>query len=109
MQSSAYESGTQITDHFEVVAKTDNSIIVRAGDSPRVQDVRAADGLFEMTAEVLEEEGVVEFGLKSAFFNGLAVPDTTGKMAEPMNGFVQWLHQAYDKMLMESAVKYVSR
>lgn len=109
LRSSSYQPGTQITDHFEVVAKTDSSIIVRCGDSPRVQEVRESDGLFEMTAEVLREEGVVEFGLKSAFYNGLAKPDEKGEVKPAMGGFVQWLHQAYDKLLMETAVKYVTR
>ena len=74
-----------------------------------MQEVREADGLFEMTAEVLQEEGVVEFGLKSAFYNGLAMPDKEGKMGPPMNTFIQWLHQAYDKVLMETAIKYCTR
>ena len=82
---------------------------MRCGDSPRVQEVRAADGLFELTAEVLPKEGVVEFGLKSAFFNGLAMPDEKGNTPPAMGGFAQWLHQAYDKLLMETAIKYVTR
>ena len=110
LRSSTYPVGTQITDHFEVVAKTDSSIIVRCGDSPRIQEVRESDGLFEMTAEVLEREGVVEFGLKSAFYNGLAEPSEDGsEVKEPMGGVVLWLHQAYDKVLMETAVKYCLR
>jgi hypothetical protein len=109
LQTSTYEVGTQITDHFEVMAKTDESIIVRCGDSPRVQDVRESDGLFEMTAEVLQEEGMVEFGLKSVFYNGLAKPDKEGKIEPPMNALVLWLHQAYDKVLMETAIKQCMR
>ena len=62
-----------------------------------------------MTAEVLQEEGVVEFGLKSAFYNGLATPDKEGKIAPPMSSFIQWLHQQYDKVLMETAIKYCTR
>ena len=72
---STYDVGTKITDHFEVVSKNDNSIIVRCGDSPRIQEVRASDGLFEMSAEVKKDEGVAEFGLKSIFYNGLGPQD----------------------------------
>lgn len=81
-----------------MVAKRPNSIIVRCGDSPRVQDVRASDGLFEMTTEIKEDEGVAEFGLKSVFYNGL------GSDSAPMPAHIQWLHQQYDKVLMETAL-----
>lgn len=105
LKNSEYEVGTLITDHFEVVAKTPESIIVRCGDSPSIQDVRASDGLFEMTAEIKKDEGVAEFGLKSVFFNGLAGDGPEG----PMPWHIQWLHQLYDKVLMESAIRNVSK
>ncbi|KAF2172487.1 hypothetical protein M409DRAFT_50178 [Zasmidium cellare ATCC 36951] len=105
LKSSTYDVGTKITDHFEVVSKTPTSIIVRCGDSPRIQDVRASDGLFEMQAEIKKDEGVAEFGLKSIFYNGLAQPDKEGKPpAAPMSTWIQWLHQQYDKVLMETAI-----
>lgn len=102
LATSSYEVGTQITDHFEVVSKNDTSIIVRCGDSPRITDVRESDGLFEMTAEIKEAEGVAEFGLKSVFYNGLKGFEGTD---QPMPWHVQWLHQLYDRVLMESAVR----
>jgi hypothetical protein len=108
LKESTYEVGTMITDHFEVVSKTPESIIVRCGDTPRTRDVRESDGLFEMTAEVKEAEGVVEFGLKSVFYNGLSGykngPDG-GPGSDPMPAHVHWLHQQYDKVLMESAIR----
>lgn len=104
LKTSPYDVGTQITDHFEVVSKTPNAIIVRCGDSPRIRDVRASDGLFEMLAEVKKEEGVVEFGLKSVFYNGLGQPEKEGKGSGPMSPTIQWLHKQYDKVLMESAI-----
>lgn len=108
LRASSYEVGTQITDHFEVVGKTAESVMVRCGDSPRLREVRESDGLFEMTAEVKKEQGVVEFGLKSVFFNGLSgYKDLSG--AAPMPWHIQWLHQLYDKVLMESAVGNVTR
>ena len=105
LKSSTYPVGTQITDHFEVVSKTPNSIIVRCGDSPRKLEVRESDGLFEMTAEVKEKEGVAEFGLKSVFYNGLAQqPDKEGAPG-PMGPWMQWLHGQYDKLWMETALR----
>lgn len=96
LEASTYETGTIITDHFEVVAKSENSIIVRCGDSPRKNEVRDSDGLFEMVAEVKKEEQVAEFQLKSVFYNGVAQPDKEGKpLPEPMGPFVQWLHMEY--------------
>lgn len=111
LRESTYEVGTIVTDHFEVVSKTPESIIVRCGDSPRIKDVRESDGLFEMTAVVKKEEGVAEFGLKSVFYNGLSGYKSGangGPGANPMPGHVQWLHQQYDKVLMESALKNVT-
>ena len=109
LASSSYDQGTVVTDHFEVVAKTSESIIVRCGDSPRVRDVRASDGLFEMTAEVFPEGQEVEFGLKSVFYNGLAHEQKDFDGKPPMGGFVLWLHQQYDKILMETAIKHCMR
>lgn len=103
LKTSEYPVGTQITDHFEVVSKNSDSIIVRCGDSPRKVDVRESDGLFEMLAEVKPAEGVVEFGLKSVFYNGLAPADKDGK--GPMTPWIQWLHAQYDKFLMETAIR----
>ncbi|KAF2773313.1 hypothetical protein EJ03DRAFT_341103 [Teratosphaeria nubilosa] len=105
LKTSDYPVGTQITDHFEVVSKTPTSIIVRCGDSPRKLDVRESDGLFEMLAEVKQEEGVAEFGLKSVFYNGLAQPDKEGSSQGPMSPWIQWLHTQYDKILMETALR----
>jgi hypothetical protein len=108
LAESKYEVGTLITDHFEVVSKTNESIMVRCGDSPRTRDARESDGLFEMTAEIKKDEGVVEFGLKSVFYNGLN-GHKSGSAAGPMPGHVQWLHQQYDKVLMESAIRNVTK
>lgn len=110
LKASTYEVGTKITDHFEVVSKTPESIIVRCGDSPRVQDVRESDGLFEMSAVIRKDEGVAVLGLKSLFYNGLAQPDQTGTPGSgPMGTWIQWLHQQYDKVLMETALKNITQ
>lgn len=101
--SSNYPVGTQITDHFEVVEHTPNSIVVRCGDSPRNRDVRESDGLFEMSAVIKRDEGVAEFGLKSIFYQGL------GKSGAPMPAHITWLHQQYSKLWMESAIRKVTK
>lgn len=101
--SSSYPVGTQITDHFEVIEHTPNSIIVRAGDSPLKRDVRESDGLFEMTAVINRDEGVAEFGLKSILYQGL------GKAEGAMPAHITWLHQQYAKLWMESALRKVIR
>lgn len=108
LAESKYEVGTIITDHFEVLSKTPESVMVRCGDSPRSKDVRESDGLFEMTAVIKREEGVAEFGLKSVFYNGLKGHES-GSKDGPMPGHVQWLHQQYDKIWMESAIRNVTK
>ncbi|KAF2860652.1 hypothetical protein K470DRAFT_257661 [Piedraia hortae CBS 480.64] len=100
LKADRYEIGTIVTDHFQVVSKTPESVIMRCGDSPRNDaPVRESDGLFEMVAEVDERAGVAKFSLKSVFYNGLS-----GK-APPLNSTLQWLHAQYDKLLMETSLR----
>ncbi|KAF9043702.1 hypothetical protein BDZ89DRAFT_1059128, partial [Hymenopellis radicata] len=50
LKSSSYPVGTVVTDHFEVVQRTRDSVVVRCGDTPRIRDVRPSEGVFEMAA-----------------------------------------------------------
>ncbi|KAL9110656.1 MAG: hypothetical protein Q9227_004833 [Pyrenula ochraceoflavens] len=95
-----YPVGTIITDHFEVLSHTPESVLVRCGDSPRKQGIRENDGLFEMSVKIDEEKGEAEFGLKSCFFRGEGKAE-----AEPMGEGIQWAHRVYTKVLMESGVR----
>lgn len=95
--------GTQITDHFEVVSKTPEAIVVRCGDSPLKRDVRDSDGLFEMGVVVKRDEGVAEFRLKSVFYKGLGKAD-----GKPMPEHIEFLHRLYTKLWMETAVRNVT-
>ncbi|KAL2813477.1 hypothetical protein BDW59DRAFT_31095 [Aspergillus cavernicola] len=104
LSSSTYDIGTIVTDHFEVVEKTPERIVVRCGDSPRRQGVRASDGLFEISAVVKPDEGVAEFGLKSCFYQGLGKAE-----GEPMPPHIVWLHQQYTKLMAETALGKVLR
>lgn len=97
--ASNYEVGTIITDHFEVVEKTDEKIVVRCGASPREQGVRPSDGLFEIGAVVNQDKGEAEFTLKSCFYQGLGKAE-----AAPMGPVMVWLHQQYAKLWMETAI-----
>jgi len=87
-----------------VVTKTPTSIVVRCGDSPRNTGIRASDGLFEMSVNVKEDEGVAEFGLKSVFYVG-------DKPAEgkPMPAHIEFLHRLYTKLWIETAVLRLQR
>jgi hypothetical protein len=100
--SSTYDVGTQITDHFEVVSKTPEAIVVRCGDSPLKTGVRDSDGLFEMGVKINREEGVAEFRLKSVFYKGLGKAENP-----PMPSHVEFAHRLYTKLWMESAVRNV--
>ncbi|KAG9247480.1 hypothetical protein BJ878DRAFT_539265 [Calycina marina] len=101
LQNATYDVGTQITNHFEVVTKTPNSNTVRCGDTPHNTGVRASDGLFQMSADVKEDEGVAEFGLKSVFFVGDKKIDGT---SGPMPAHIEFLHRLYTKLWLETAV-----
>lgn len=97
--SNKYEVGTIITDHFEVVEKSKDRIVIRCGDSPRIRDIRASDGLFEIAAVVNKEQGVAEFSLKSCFYQGLGKAESA-----PMDDMTAWAHRQYTKLLLETAV-----
>ncbi|KAJ5499388.1 hypothetical protein N7453_008439 [Penicillium expansum] len=97
--SNKYEVGTIVTDHFEVVEKTKDRIVVRCGDSPRIREVRPSDGLFEIAAVVKRDQGVAEFSLKSCFYQGLGKAE-----GAPMDDKIAWAHRQYTKLLLETAV-----
>lgn len=95
-----YHVGTLITDHFEVISHTPESVVVRCGDSPSVQQPRPSDGVFEMVA--LQEPGSkeVEFQLKSVFFNSETPSEKHG-----VPWHIEVAHRWYTKVLMETAVR----
>ena len=102
LKASNYDVGTQITDHFEVVSKTPDAIVVRCGDSPLKTGVRDSDGLFLMGTTINKEEGVAEFRLMCVFYKGL------GKATQkPMPPHVEFAHRLYTKLWMETAVQNV--
>lgn len=78
--------------------------MVRCADTPRRQEVRESDGLFEMSTAVKPEEGVAEFGVKSCFFQGLGKAES-----KPMPPHIDWLHRQYSKLLLETAIANVTR
>ncbi len=102
LRKSTYEVGTQITDHFEVISKTPEAIVVRCGDSPLKTGVRDSDGLFEMGVRINREEGVAEFSLKSVFYKGLGTASS-----KPMPDHIEFAHRLYTKLWMETAVQNV--
>lgn len=100
LASSKYEQGTEMADHFEVMSKSQDSIIVRCGGSPLNKDVRSSDGLFELRAEIDEAEKVARFEMKSVFFNGL---DKSEQHMVPQH--IVFLHKLYTKWWMETALR----
>lgn len=89
-----------MVDHFEIMSKTADSIIVRCGGSPLDKNVRASDGLFELKADVDEEEKVARFEMKSIFFSGAIKSEQ-----HMVPGHIEWGHRLYTKLLMETAVR----
>lgn len=99
LSRSAYDKGTCIADHFEVVEKTATSITVRCGDSPRHRGPRGGDGLFVIGAVVDDARAEVELTLKSCLFA------SQGKVLGakgPMSPWMEELHQWYARIWSES-------
>ncbi|EAQ83180.1 hypothetical protein CHGG_09584 [Chaetomium globosum CBS 148.51] len=96
---SAYEPGTQLTDHFEVVEKTPSEVVVRCGDSPRNPNPRDSDGLFSIGAAVDRERGEAVLKLTSCLFiSNNKVEGIQG----PMPGWMEMLHRWYARLWMET-------
>lgn len=59
-----------MTNHFNVVDRTDNEITVRFGDSPDKTGLRPLDGIFVIRADVDHAAGVARLSLKTLVFCG---------------------------------------
>lgn len=103
---SKYELGTRFSDHFEVVERTSNSVMVRAGGSPLEPGPREMDGLFVVSAKVDKQAGTVDVGLKSAFFNSLE-PLRDEKNPTPF--VIELLHRYYARAMVDSGVRRLTR
>jgi len=106
LAQAAYEPGTQLTDHFEVVEKTASEIVVRCGDSPRNPDPRDSDGLFVISAAVDRERGEVVLGLKSCFFKSSSKVEG---IQGPLPGWMETLHRWYSRLWIETGSWRVTR
>lgn len=91
-----------IVDHFNVLEKSERSILIRGGDMVSNQGLRPLDALMEVSVAVKPESDVVEFAFKTLFFQGLGKAE--GSL---MPGPVVWLHEQYAKAMLESGVRYV--
>lgn len=106
LKTSDYKTGTELTDHFQVLEHPNNhTILFRCGDSPlhNPDSARPGDGLFEMSAEAKLDEGFAELRLKSVFYQG------EGKASKaPFEGewFFPWAHRQYAKLWMEGALAH---
>ncbi|KAK1753034.1 hypothetical protein QBC47DRAFT_404395 [Echria macrotheca] len=99
LNTSTYDVGTQLTDHFEVIDKTPTEIVVRCGDSPRNMGPRASDGVFIISAEVDKEHNEAVVGVKSVFF------DSSRKMEGIQGPVPYWIelpHRWYSRLLTET-------
>ena len=100
LSTSEYKRGTRMVDHFEVLQRSPQEIVIRCGDTPLNNGRRGSDGLFTIRANYRPSENDIEFQLQSIFFNSLH-QSTSGPMPE----WMELLHRVYTKLLMESAVR----
>jgi hypothetical protein len=94
-----YDQGTCITDHFQVVEKTKDTITVRCGDSPRNPGLRPSDGLFSISAVIDKEREEVELRLRSCLFSSQG---TVMGNKGPMPPWMEELHQWYARIWSET-------
>ncbi|KIM94120.1 hypothetical protein OIDMADRAFT_136393 [Oidiodendron maius Zn] len=104
LRQSNYDVGIQVTNHFEVLEKTQEHIIFRGGDSPSRSGLRPLDGLLQLTAIIREDRDVVEFSIKSLFYQG-----SERSTSPPMSFVEEWLHRQYVKLLMETGIRSITR
>ncbi|KAI0838419.1 hypothetical protein F5Y06DRAFT_46062 [Hypoxylon sp. FL0890] len=106
LASSKYELGTRFSDHFEVVERTKNSIMVRAGGSPLEPGPRELDGLIVISAKVNKEIGTVEVGLKTTFFNS---DEPIRDERKPAPFVAELLHRFYARAMVDSGARRLTR
>ncbi|OTB10907.1 hypothetical protein K445DRAFT_370711 [Daldinia sp. EC12] len=106
LATAKYELGTRFSDQFEVVERTSNSVTVRAGGSPLEPGPREFDGMLILSAKVDKGAGMVEVGIKTAFFNSTA-PVRDGKKPSPY--VVELLHRFYARALVDSGARRLTR
>ncbi|KAG0133678.1 hypothetical protein HOY82DRAFT_482438 [Tuber indicum] len=98
LENAEYGVGSIITDHFEVVERGNDKVIIRGGDSPLVHGNRSNDGLFLL--EVTKDEEFANFHIKSIFFDSTA----QGDKAKKFPGWLRFAHTVYVRLLMRSGV-----
>ncbi|PWW80304.1 hypothetical protein C7212DRAFT_172490 [Tuber magnatum] len=101
LENADYGAGSIITDHFEVVERGNDKVIIRCGDSPLVRGNRSSDGLFLL--EVTKDEKFANFHMKSIFFDSTA----QGDKAEKVPGWLYFAHKVYVRILMRSGIEAV--
>ncbi|KAI1086508.1 hypothetical protein F5B19DRAFT_479026 [Rostrohypoxylon terebratum] len=104
LASSKYELGTRFSDHFEVVERTRNSVMLRGGGSPLEPGPREVDGLFVISAKLNKPAGTVDVGLKTVFFNSA---EPTGEKPAPF--LVEVLHRYYARAMVDDGVRWLTR
>ncbi|KAI0886872.1 uncharacterized protein GGS22DRAFT_158902 [Annulohypoxylon maeteangense] len=104
LASSKYELGTRFSDHFEVVERTRNSVMLRGGGSPLEPGPREVDGLFVINAKLNKQAGTVDVGLKTVFFNSA---EATGKKPAPF--LVELLHRYYARAMVDDGARRLTR
>ncbi|KAF1996294.1 hypothetical protein P154DRAFT_609175 [Amniculicola lignicola CBS 123094] len=99
---SEYNVGEVITDHFTIIEKTNDTILLR-GMPVRPQCAGYCgylDSIGELNVRLNEEEECVEFRFKKILFSGAEGP----KDKPPFPAAITMLHYQYMKLLVESGV-----
>lgn len=100
--TSNYDVDTVVTDHLRVIEKSSKSILFRAGHSAGTftDEPRENDSMVEVTVDPDFAAGYVDFGIKTAMYQGSTKAPTKEK---PMQN-IQRLHMWYTEVLLESAL-----
>ncbi|KAL7626175.1 hypothetical protein AAE478_002945 [Parahypoxylon ruwenzoriense] len=105
LATAKYETGLKFSNHFEVVGREGNEVVVRCGGSPLEPGLRNSDGLVVISAKINREAQQAEFSLKSALFS------SAGSFAEgaehPIPPKITFLHRWYVRILVQSGIKNV--
>ncbi|GAW22278.1 hypothetical protein EKO27_g7811 [Xylaria grammica] len=101
-----FNKGLRFSNHFEVVENVGNEIVVRCGGSPLEPGPRKSDGLIFLSAKIDPEQQHAVFHFKSALFSSSA-PKVKDE-PHPIPPLMVFLHEAYVRMLTQSAMKNVA-
>lgn len=111
MLTHRFPLGRELVAHFNVLERTNESILWRCGDFPWVapDGPRGDDSLIRLSAILEPETHQATFIFDSVIFQGKTREHVPFLVKISVVPFMAWAHRQYTKLLVETAIPNVTR